>query len=125
MAEQGMVLGNGDPVMGLGAGGKAVFHGEGNAYQAFAASAGPAALGATGAKGDFLVGILVMPTTTSPGVVTVKDGSNPIVAFPGGATSVADLKPFFIPVGAFSSQAGGWSMTTGANLTAVAIGSFT
>src|SRR5690349_6577571 len=41
-------------------------------YETVAASATDQALGATGATGDFLAGILVVPGTTSPGAVSIK-----------------------------------------------------
>ena len=99
---------------------------EPGAYNTVAASQTAQALtgGGGGSIGDVLKGVLVVPGTASPGVVTVLDGATTVVAFPGGASSLADLKPFFVPVGA-SSVSGPWKITTGANVTAVAIGIFT
>jgi hypothetical protein len=94
-------------------------------YETVAASATAQAMGAAGAVGDYLAGMLIVPATTSPGAVTVKDGANAaITIFTGGATSVADLKPFFVPFGA-RSTAGAWQITTGANVSAVGVGNFT
>lgn len=95
-------------------------------YVTVAASQTGAVLGtsANAAQGNFLTGVLVVPATTSPGSVAIIDGSTSITIFAGGATSVADLKPFYVPVGAFS-QTGKWSVTTGANVSIVAIGLFT
>ena len=46
-------------------------------------------LGATGAIGDYLAGLLVVPATTSPGAVSIKDGAGgDISVFTGGASSV-------------------------------------
>lgn len=97
-------------------------------YETVAASQTAQALGATGATGDYLSHCVVYPTTTTPGVVTVFDnasaaGTNAI-AFPGGASSVSNLVPFAIPVGAFST-AGAWKVTTGANLVVTCYGNFT
>lgn len=99
-----------------------------NAYETIAASQTGQALGATGATGDYLSHCVVYPTTTTPGVVTVFDntstaGTNAI-AFPGGASSVSNLVPFSIPVGAIST-AGAWKVTTGANLIVTCYGRFT
>lgn len=97
-------------------------------YETVAASQTGQSLGATGATGDYLSHCVVYPTTTTPGVVTVFDnasaaGTNAI-AFPGGASSVSNLVPFAIPVGAFSA-AGAWKVTTGANLVVTCYGNFT
>lgn len=98
--------------------------GAGN-YESVAASQTDQALGATGAIGDFLAGVLITPATTSPGAVSIKDGAgSSITIFTGGASSVADLKPFFVPFGA-NSTAGAWKVTTGANVSAIGIGKFT
>lgn len=94
-------------------------------YETVAAGQSDQALGATGAAGDYLRGILVIPATTSPGTIQIKDGSgSAITLFTGGATSVADLAPFFIELG-LVSLAGAWKVTTGANVSAIGIGTFT
>lgn len=97
----------------------------GTNYETVAASATDQALGATGAAGDLLTGLVIVPATTSPGAVSIKDGAGvAITIFTGGATSVADLKPFFVPVGA-KSTGGAWKVTTGLNVSAIATGKFT
>lgn len=77
-----------------------------------------------GNVGDLLVGVLVIPATTSPGAVTIYDDSTAIVSWPGGASSVPNLIPFFIPIEALSQNAGGWNVTTGSNVSVVGIGLF-
>jgi hypothetical protein len=74
---------------------------------------------------------LVIPESTSPGAVTLYDSTdgspvdeNVRVIFEGGASSVSNLVPFFIPIGAKSVK-GGWKVTTGAAVHVIAIGSFT
>lgn len=95
-----------------------------NHYETVAASQSDQALGPTGAKGDFLTGVLIVPATTSPGAVSIKDGGgSAITIFTGGATSVADLKPFFVPLGLMSTN-GAWKVTTGANVSAIGVGRF-
>jgi hypothetical protein len=93
-------------------------------YETVAASQTAQVLGATGAIGDYIKGVLVIPATTSPGVVTLLDGATSIPIFVGGATSVADLKPFFVPLG-MKCLGAGWKITTGANVSAIGIGDFT
>lgn len=93
-------------------------------YKTVAASATATVMGATGAAGDFLDGILVIPATTSPGNVLLLDNATSITVFAGGATSVSNLIPFFIPIGALSAS-GAWKITTGTNVSVIGIGNFT
>lgn len=92
-------------------------------YETVAAGVTGQVLGGTGAKGDYISHLLVIPATTSPGVVTLIDGATSLALFPGGATSVTSLIPFTIPLGANSAN-GPWSVTTGANVSVVAFGRF-
>lgn len=96
-----------------------------NQYETVAASQTNQVLGATGAIGDYLQDLIVVPTSTSPGAVSIKDGSGgaSITVFAGGASSVADLKPFAIPCPG-PSVSGGWYVTTGAALSVIARGRF-
>ncbi len=81
----------------------------------------------SGATGDYISHILVIPTTTSPNSVTLYDGSSSpdvgITLFAGGATSVSNLIPFTVPVGAVS-RSGAWKITTGSGLSCIAVGKF-
>jgi hypothetical protein len=86
------------------------------------AFAGP---GGVGALGDFLAGILVVPATTSLGAISITDGGGSAISlFTGGAGVLADIKPFYIPIGVRSTS-GGWAATTSNNGSIIAIGSFT
>lgn len=86
-----------------------------------AASQTDAVLGATGAKGDTLIALVVTVTTTATSTVSIKDGSG----------SSIPLVPANTPVGAFVlrlgiiSTNGAWKVTTGAGVTVVGIGRFT
>lgn len=93
-------------------------------YETVAASQTAQVLGATGATGDVIDGILVIPATTSPGNVLLLDGATSITVFVGGATSVSNLVPFMIPLGLVSKN-GAWKLTTGANVSCIGIGKFT
>jgi len=98
--------------------------GSGN-YETVAASQTDQVLGAAGAAGDFLVSLLVVPATTSPGSVSIKDGSgSAITVFTGGASSTSNLVPFVVALG-MESGSGAWKVTTGANVSVIAIGKFT
>lgn len=94
-------------------------------YETVAASQTDQSLGATGAAGDYLSGVLIVPATTSPGAVSIKDGAgSAITVFTGGASSVSNLVPFFVPLG-IKSGAGAWKVTTGSNVSAIGVGNFT
>ena len=93
-------------------------------YETVAASQTAQVLGPTGATGDYIAGILVVPATTSPGNVLLLDNATSITVFTGGATSVSNLVPFFIPLG-MKSVSGAWKITTGANVSCIGIGNFT
>lgn len=93
-------------------------------YETVAASQTAQVLGATGGTGDYISGILVIPATTSPGNVLLLDNATSITVFTGGATSVSNLVPFFIPLGMISVS-GAWKVTTGANVSCIGIGNFT
>lgn len=81
-------------------------------------------LGVAGAIGDRLDYLVVIPATTSPGAVVIKDGATVVATFAGGAASVSTLIPFVMPVGA-ASVVGAWNITTGANVSAYGVGNFT
>lgn len=107
----------------LDAGGNAVPAGV-TAYETVAASQTDQAIGVSGAVGDYLAGVLIVPATTGAGTVSIKDGGgSAITVFTGGGT-LSDLRPFFVPMGAISVS-GAWKVTTGANVSAVAFGAFT
>jgi hypothetical protein len=93
-------------------------------YETVAASQTAQALGATGAAGDFIGGLLIIPATTSPGNVLLLDNATSMTVFAGGATSVSNLVPFFVPLGMISVS-GAWKVTTGANVSVIGIGNFT
>lgn len=98
---------------------------EGTKYKTVAASQTAQVLGSTGAKSDYLAGLLVVPATTAAGAISILDGATPISVFPGGGTTaLTSLIPFFIPLGIRSFE-GAWSVTTGANVSVIAIGTFT
>jgi hypothetical protein len=93
-------------------------------YETVAASQTAQTLGATGGTGDYLAGVLIVPATTSPGNVLILDNATSITIFAGGASSVSNLVPFFVPLG-MTSVSGAWKITTGANVSAIGIGNFT
>lgn len=113
-----------DALVSALAGTLAVRDADAGEYETVAASQTDQVMGATGAAGDLLSGLLVIPATTSPGAVSIKDGSGAaITVFTGGASSVSNLVPFYIPL---ALRAGtNWKVTTGANVSVIASGNFT
>lgn len=94
------------------------------AYEQVAASQTAQVLGtAAGALGDYISHLVIRPATTSPGAVTLIDSATPIVIFPGGVSSVTNLAPFTVPLMMFSVN-GPWAVTTGADVSVIAVGNF-
>jgi hypothetical protein len=93
-------------------------------YETVAASQTSQVLGPTGATGDTIAGVLIIPATTSPGNVILLDNATSITIFAGGASSVSNLVPFFVPL-RIRSVSGSWRITTGANVSCIGIGNFT
>lgn len=90
-------------------------------YETVAAGVTDQVLGGSGAANDFLSHIVIQPVTTAAGAVTVKDGASTIYLFTSG--TLADLSPKTVPFGIFS--AGALSVSTGTNVTVLAVGNFT
>lgn len=93
-------------------------------YETVAANQTAQVLGATGAIGDFILHVTIVPATTSPGAVTLLDNATSITIFAGGASSVSNLVPFAVPLN-MVSVSGAWKLSTGANVSAIGVGSFT
>lgn len=101
-------------------------NGAASKYETVAASQSDQILGATGAVGDYLAGLLIVPATTGAGSVSIKDGNGSAISvFVTG--TLADLRPIYIPLGikCTAVTTPGWKVTTGANVSAVGIGNFT
>lgn len=76
-----------------------------------------------GKKGDYLDGLVIYPDSTSPGAVTLIDGTVSTVVFRGGSSSVTSLVPFIIPQGC-KSKNGVWKVTTSTSVRVRAFGNF-
>lgn len=97
-------------------------------YKTVAASSTATLLGTTGASGDYLESILVIPATTAAGAVSITDGAGSAIPIytGGGTTALTILNPVYIPIKAISSGgAGGWKVTTGTNVSVIGVGNFT
>lgn len=97
-------------------------------YKSILASQTAALFGATGASGDYLDGVLIVPATAAAGAVTIQDAAGTAITIfaGGGTTALPTLAPFYVPIGAVSSGgAGGWKVTTGTNVSVIGVGNFT
>jgi hypothetical protein len=91
-------------------------------YETVAASQTAQVLGATGTTGDYLSHVILQPATTAAGTTTILDNATVIYTFTTG--TLADLRPIVVPIGCFSIS-GAWKITTGANIAAIGVGTFT
>lgn len=97
----------------------------GGNYETVAASQSDQTLGATGAQGDYLSHLLLVPASVDAGAVSIKDGSgSAITIFEGGTGSLGSLVPMTVAISAVSGS-GAWKVTTGADISVVAFGIFT
>lgn len=95
-------------------------------YETVAAGQTDQVLGGAGAIGDYLERVIIVPGVAAAGVVSIKDGSGSAISLfaGGGTTALPDLMPVVVELG-MRSNAGAWSVTTGANVTVIAVGNFT
>jgi hypothetical protein len=91
-------------------------------YETVAASQTAQILGLVGRTGDYIERLIIVPATTGPGLVTIIDGSTSIPVMVTGGTTT--LVPIVIELGMYSIT-GAWAITTGANLSVIAVGNFT
>ena len=92
-------------------------------YETVAASQTAQVLGNSGAIGDYISRLIIIPASVSPGVVALLDNATSINILPGGASSLTELKPIVVEIGA-RSVSGAWKITTGANVSVIAVGYF-
>ena len=90
-------------------------------YETVAASQTAQVLGLVGNKGDLLERLIIIPATTSPGLATILDGSTSIPIMVAGTTTIA---PIVVELNMYSVS-GAWSVTTGTNVSVIAVGKFT
>jgi len=94
-------------------------------YETVAAGQTAQVIGGTGATGDYIAGILIVPAVVAAGAVTLIDNATSIVIYVGGATTALQtVAPFYVPLG-IKSVSGAWKITTGANVSVIAMGNFT
>lgn len=83
----------------------------------------PLQFGGAGGPGNVLYSLTLVPSTTSPGAVSFKDGTGgaSTTIFVGGANSVNTLHSWTVTVGGRAAT-GPWYVTTGAGITVTASG---
>lgn len=91
-------------------------------WETVAASQSDQVCGTTGTRGDVIDKLVIVPATTAAGNVSIKDGGGSAISVFATGT-LSDLRPIVIPLG-MKSLAGGWKVTTGANVSAICIGRF-
>ena len=91
-------------------------------YETVAASQTAQVLGLNGAQGDYIERLIIVPATTGPGLVTLIDGSTSIPIMVTGGTTT--LEPIVVDLGMYSVT-GPWKITTGTNVSVIAVGEFT
>lgn len=91
-------------------------------YETVAASQTDQSLGPVGGSGDILERLIVVPATTGAGNISIKDGSGSAISVFATGT-LSNLQPFIISIGARSTS-GAWKVTTGANVSVIAVGRF-
>jgi hypothetical protein len=79
-------------------------------------------LGPIGGAGDVIERLVIVPATTAAGNVSIKDGTTGAISVFATGT-LSDLKPHVIYLG-MRSTVGAWKVTTGANVSVIAIGRF-
>lgn len=97
-------------------------------YVTVAAGQTAAPLQITAAKvGNLLYRLIIIPATTGAGNISLIDGtgSDKVTISVFVAGTLADLKPIVIELGIASQKAGGWNITTGNNVSVLAVGLFT
>ncbi len=75
-----------------------------------------------GAEGDAIDQLWIFPATVTPGALTLADGATVLYAWPAGIT-LNDTRPIYVPL-YLRSREGAWTVTAGANISALASGQF-
>ena len=97
----------------------------GKKYETVAAGQTAQVLGLSGAQGDFIERVIIIPATTAAGAVTLIDGSTSITLHVGGGTTALTiLAPIVVELNMYSLT-GPWKITTGTNVSVIAVGDFT
>lgn len=89
-------------------------------YETVAASQTDQVLGTAGLSGDVLERLVITVATSATGTVSIKDGGGSAISIAAANTPVG---VYSVDIGAKATGAG-WSVTTGAGASVVAVGRF-
>ena len=92
-------------------------------YETVAAGQTDQVLGATGAAGDYLEGLICVVSTAATSQVQIKDGGGSAITVLPNAVG-GGVGTYSIPIG-LKSLAGAWKITTAAGVSVIAVGNFT
>ena len=95
----------------------------GDEYETVAASQTDQVLGATGATGDYIEGVLCVVSTAATSQVQLKDGAGSAITILPNSVG-AGVGSYYVPLG-LTSVSGAWKITTAAGVSAIAMGDFT
>jgi hypothetical protein len=95
----------------------------GDEYETVAASQTDQVMGATGAAGDYLEGVLCVVATAATSQVQIKDGAGSAITVLPNAVGPG-VGTYYVPLG-LTSTSGAWKITTAAGVSVIGIGDFT
>lgn len=98
----------------------------GSQYETVAASQTDQILGATGAAGDYVEGLICVVATAATSQVQVKDGNGSAITVLPNAVG-AGVGTYYVPLGliCINATTPGWKVTTAAGVSVVGTGRFT
>lgn len=90
----------------------------------FCAASATTTLFGSGAVGDYLRHLLIIPTNASPDAITLADGNGTARTILPASSALDDFKPIYVPIFATCKNATtpGWKVVVGANATVLAVG---
>lgn len=98
----------------------------GREYETVAASQTDQVMGASGAQGDYLEGLVCVVATAATSQVQIKDGNGSAITVLPNSVG-AGVGTYYVPLGltAVNSTSAGWKITTAAGVSVIALGDFT
>lgn len=93
-------------------------------YETVAAGAANQKLGATGARGDLLERLICTVATAATSTVSLQDGNDAAIPILAANTPIG-VYTVVLRMRARDTDTPGWNVTTGAGVSAIAVGQFT
>jgi hypothetical protein len=95
----------------------------GREYETVAASQTDQIMGATGAAGDYIEGLICVVSTAATSQVQIKDGAGSAITVLPNSVGPG-VGTYYVPLGLTATGAG-WRVTTAAGVSVIALGDFT